>query len=142
MSSKGRKKTEIKAERAARKALAKASVKTARVLAAEARVRAALDAGMARMVAKTTKGKPASPKMPVGRPPRLGPDGQPATCNVKDCGAPYRSKGYCSAHYQFARKTRTAADSSTHWPMPLTKGNWNPARHDLPVAKATARWPQ
>jgi hypothetical protein len=110
--------------------------------AAKARVMAAAAEGLARpKVAKTTKGEPVTPKARVGRPPRLGPDGLPATCNVKDCGAPYRCMGYCSAHYQFARGTevRANAGGGLCWPLPLTKGNWDPKRHKLPVPRATGR---
>jgi hypothetical protein len=43
--------------------------------------------------------------------------GRPADasgCNVKGCARPHRSKGYCAAHYQSARKYG--------WPMPCPVG--------------------
>lgn len=69
---------------------------------------------------KATKGKG------TGRPPVLGKDGKPRVCFIKDCGGRYRSSGYCSAHYQFAR--------AHAWPMPLTRQDWRP-----PAAQVKAR---
>ena len=41
-------------------------------------------------------------------------------CNVAGCVRPVRSKGYCAAHYQAARKYG--------WPMPAPKGFKAPVR--------------
>lgn len=43
-----------------------------------------------------------------------------ATCNVAGCANPHRSRGYCSAHYQAARKYE--------WPMPAPAGFEPPDR--------------
>jgi hypothetical protein len=43
-----------------------------------------------------------------------------ATCNIAGCNSPHRSRGYCSAHYQAARKHG--------WPMPAPVGFEPPAR--------------
>lgn len=43
-----------------------------------------------------------------------------ASCNVAGCTSPHRSRGYCSAHYQAARKHG--------WPMPAPEGFEPPAR--------------
>jgi hypothetical protein len=47
--------------------------------------------------------------------PRTGP-----TCNVAGCSLPHRSKGYCSAHYQAARRYG--------WPQPAPAGFTPPKR--------------
>lgn len=41
-------------------------------------------------------------------------------CEVAGCKRPYRSQGYCAAHYQAARKY--------DWPMPAPKGFVQPPR--------------
>lgn len=41
-------------------------------------------------------------------------------CNVSGCSRPVRSKGYCAAHYQAARKYG--------WPMPAPRGFKAPVR--------------
>lgn len=41
-------------------------------------------------------------------------------CGVADCTRPYRSRGYCAAHYQAARKYG--------WPMPPPEGFVPPPR--------------
>lgn len=41
-------------------------------------------------------------------------------CGVADCTRPYRSRGYCAAHYQAARKYG--------WPMPAPQGFEPPPR--------------
>lgn len=41
-------------------------------------------------------------------------------CGVADCKRPYRSRGYCAAHYQAARKYG--------WPMPAPKNFVPPPR--------------
>lgn len=51
--------------------------------------------------------KPSAAPAAPGRKPRAG-GGEP--CNVVGCGKPQRSKGYCAACYQAARKYE--------WPMP------------------------
>lgn len=43
-----------------------------------------------------------------------------STCNVSGCDSPHRSRGYCSAHYQAARKHG--------WPMPAPERFEPPAR--------------
>lgn len=45
-----------------------------------------------------------------GRARKAEASGEQATCGVAGCGRPYRSRGYCAAHYQAARKYG--------WPMP------------------------
>lgn len=59
---------------------------------------------------------------------RRGPKGRRAAkaaeghaCNVAGCGNPHRSRGYCSAHYQAARKYG--------WPMPAPAG-FEPPQHE------------
>jgi len=42
------------------------------------------------------------------------------TCEVAGCNRPYRSQGYCAAHYQAARKYG--------WPMPAPEGFTPPPR--------------
>jgi hypothetical protein len=61
----------------------------------------------------------------VGRPPKGKPGRKPsagtgALCNVSGCPNPHRSRGYCAAHYQAARKYK--------WPMPAPKSFNPPAR--------------
>jgi hypothetical protein len=56
-------------------------------------------------------GRPAK----VGRPPATGE----RRCEVVGCKRPYRSQGYCAAHYQAARKHG--------WPMPAPKNFQPPA---------------
>ena len=43
-----------------------------------------------------------------------------ATCHLAGCDSPHRSRGYCSAHYQAARKHG--------WPMPAPEGFEPPSR--------------
>jgi hypothetical protein len=60
-------------------------------------------------------GKVAIVRAPAAKPTgRRG--GRPAAggCNVAGCKSPHRSRGYCSAHYQAARKYG--------WPMPAPSG--------------------
>ena len=74
----------------------------------------------------------AAPKNTVVLPPRAKPGRKPkaampiakhdgATCNVVGCGNPHRSRGYCSAHYQAARKYS--------WPMPAPV-SFEPPAHE------------
>lgn len=49
-------------------------------------------------------------RLPGGRGSSRGRPKIDAKCSVKGCGRDYRSKGYCSAHYQYAR--------AHGWPMP------------------------
>jgi hypothetical protein len=49
-----------------------------------------------------------------------GTGGSKVACNVAGCARPVRSKGYCAAHYQSARKYG--------WPMPAPKGFKAPVR--------------
>lgn len=68
--------------------------------------------------------------MTGGGVPRRGPGRPPKTataaaageeaCNVAGCVRPMRSKGYCAAHYQAARKYG--------WPMPAPVGFNAPVR--------------
>lgn len=69
--------------------------------------------------AKTVTGKPVKKgKSRLGRPPLLNPDGTRLGCSVAGCERDYRCKGYCSAHYQYAR--------AHGWPIPAPKRNWKP----------------
>ena len=65
-----------------------------------------------KQLAKAKPGKPGRPKQFVSA------DGNPSACSVAGCGRDYRSKGYCSAHYQAARKNG--------WPVPAPSSNWTP----------------
>lgn len=51
---------------------------------------------------------------------RAKADGEDTTCGVSGCNRPYRSRGYCAAHYQAARKYG--------WPMPCPKDFVPPPR--------------
>lgn len=53
-----------------------------------------------------------------GRTARAAVSGK--TCDVAGCGKPYRSQGYCAAHYQAARKY--------NWPMPAPQNFTPPPR--------------
>ena len=54
-------------------------------------------------------------------------------CEVVGCKRPYRSQGYCAAHYQAARKYE--------WPMPAPRGFSPPPRpaRGRPPKEAVAR---
>jgi hypothetical protein len=54
------------------------------------------------------------------KPGRRAVRAEGATCNVAGCANPHRSRGYCSAHYQAARKYG--------WPMPAPSHFEPPAR--------------
>ena len=51
---------------------------------------------------------------------RAKAEGDDTTCGVSGCNRPYRSRGYCAAHYQAARKYG--------WPMPCPKDFVPPPR--------------
>lgn len=68
-----------------------------------------------------------APKARLGRPPKamMMRDGGATSCNVFGCGGPLRSRGYCSAHYQAARRYS--------WPMPA------PASFEPPIRERARR---
>lgn len=62
-----------------------------------------------------------APAAPVKAPARRNAKSKrAANCAVKNCKRPYRSQGYCAAHYQAARKY--------DWPMPGKAGFSPPPR--------------
>lgn len=69
----------------------------------------------------------AAPRAKPGRRPKTAmamtmtaTAGDSSTCHVAGCRSPHRSRGYCSAHYQAARKHG--------WPMPAPEHFEPPAR--------------
>ncbi len=76
----------------------------------------AYKAGPVAISAPRAAAKPAAKK--PGRPKQfVGADGA-GGCFLAGCKRDYRSKGYCSAHYQAARKNG--------WPLPPPSQNWTP----------------
>lgn len=105
-----------------------------------------LTRGTVQEVVLEALGAPRLPTPRRGRPPKALQAMQAPSpgCFVKYCPNPYRSQGYCAAHYQAARKYE--------WPMPCPP-DWNapprPARGRPPkitqaartvTVKATPKW--
>jgi len=62
-------------------------------------------------------GRPPGRRVQATRAPRAAAQDADKKCEVAGCKRPYRSQGYCAAHYQAARKYE--------WPMPAPK-NFSP----------------
>ncbi|WP_373048912.1 hypothetical protein [Vulgatibacter sp.] len=80
-------------------------------------------------------GRPPGRRVQAGRKARGGAAAAEGSkvCEVAGCKRPYRSQGYCAAHYQAARKY--------DWPLPAPKGFTPPPRpaRGRPPKEAAAR---